>query len=178
MKIKTNTLGFAGEKTAIGDAIGLSIKRLRERPASSRVLILLTDGANNAGEVTPLRAAELAQQAQVKIYTVGIGADEMVTPGLFGGSFGARRVNPSIDLDEDSLRRIAEQTGGRYFRARDPAQLLEIYRLLEQLEPIEQDSEVFRPTRALFYWPLGLALLLSFVLACKQLQWRRLLERQ
>ncbi len=171
-------LGFAGEKTAIGDAIGLSIKRLRERPASSRVLILLTDGANTAGEVTPLRAAELAQQAQVKIYTVGIGADEMVTPGLFGGSFGARRVNPSIDLDEDSLRRIAEQTGGRYFRARDPAQLLEIYRLLEQLEPIEQDSEVFRPTRALFYWPLGLALLLSFVLACKQLQWRRLLERQ
>ena len=171
-------LGFAGEKTAIGDAIGLSIKRLRERPASSRVLILLTDGANTAGEVTPLRAAELAQQAQVKIYTVGIGADEMVTPGLFGGSFGARRVNPSIDLDEDSLRRIAEQTGGRYFRARDPAQLLEIYRLLEQLEPIEQDREVFRPTRALFYWPLGLALLLSFVLACKQLQWRRLLERQ
>ncbi|TQV80996.1 VWA domain-containing protein [Exilibacterium tricleocarpae] len=166
-------LGFAGEKTAIGDAIGLSIKRLRERPESSRVLIVLTDGANTAGEVTPLRAAELAQQAKVKIYTIGIGADEMVTPGIFGGTFGARRINPSIDLDEESLKRIAEQTGGQYFRARDPAQLRDIYLALDQLEPIEQDNEVFRPTRALFHWPLGLALLLSFGLAGRQLYRRR-----
>lgn len=158
-------LGFAGEKTAIGDAIGLAVKRLRDRPETSRVLILLTDGANTSGEIPPLRAAELAKQANVKIYTIGIGADEMVTPGLFGTNFGSRIVNPSADLDEASLKKIAELTGGQYFRAKDPAQLQQIYALLDTLEPIEQDDEVFRPTQALFFWPLGLALLLSFLFA-------------
>ena len=75
-------LGFAGEQTAIGDAIGLSIKRLKNRPAQSRVIILLTDGANTAGELEPRKAADLAKQAGVKIYTVGIGANEMIEPGF------------------------------------------------------------------------------------------------
>ncbi len=165
-------LGFAGEKTAIGDAVGLAIKRLRDRPESSRVLILLTDGANTAGEVSPLRAAELARQAKVKIYTIGIGADEMVTPGLFGTNFGSRRINPSADLDENTLRTLASETGGKYFRARDPAELQQIYALLDQFEPIEQEEEVFRPTKSLFFWPLGLSLLLSFALAANQIRWR------
>lgn len=154
-------LGFAGEKTAIGDAIALSVKRLRDRPQESRVLILLTDGANTAGEIEPLKAAELAAQSRVKIYTIGIGADEMVKPGLFGSRFGARRVNPSVDLDEASLQAIAQGTGGQYFRARSLEDLEKIYAVLDTLEPSEQDAEMFRPTRALFYWPLGLALLLS-----------------
>mgnify|MGYP000571698809 CR=1 FL=1 len=162
-------LGFAGEKTAIGDAIGLAVKRLRQRPETSRVLILLTDGANTAGQVSPLQAAELAANAKVKIYTLGIGADEMVVPGIFGSNFGARRINPSADLDEETLRAIAEQTGGQYFRARDLQELENIYALLDQLEPIEQEAETFRPTIALFYWPLALAFLASLLLALQQL---------
>lgn len=156
-------LGFAGEKTAIGDAIGMSIKRLRKRPENSRVLILLTDGANTAGQITPLKAAELATQAKIKIYTVGVGAETMMTPGIFGG-FGARQINPSADLDEATLRAIATDTGGQYFRARSPQELQAIYQQLDTLEPINQEAEIFRPTQSLFHWPLGFGLLLAGLL--------------
>jgi len=154
-------LGFAGEKTAIGDAIGLAIKRLRDRPAESRVLILLTDGANTAGEVSPLQAAELAKQTKVKIYTIGVGATEMKTAGVFGTGFGSRTINPSADLDEETLQTIADKTGGQYFRARNPEELAKIYQILDKLEPIEQDQETFRPQKSLFYWPLGIALFIT-----------------
>ncbi len=154
-------LGFAGKQTAIGDAIGLSIKRLKDRPESQRVVILLTDGANTAGEVEPRKAADLAKQAGVKIYTIGVGADEMIQ----NNGFFRQRINPSVDLDVESLQYIADTTGGKYFRARNPKDLARIYDLLDQLEPIEQDEEFFRPTRSLFYWPLGIALLLSFCFA-------------
>ncbi len=158
--LQETRVGFAGEKTAIGDAIGLAIKRLKDRPESQRVLILLTDGANTAGEVAPRQAADLAKQAGIKIYTVGVGANEMVVRGGFFGSFN-RRVNPSADLDEDTLNYIAETTGGLYFRARDPKELATIYAELDKLEPVKQDAETFRPIAALFYWPLGIALILS-----------------
>ena len=162
-------LGFAGEQTAIGDAIGLATKRLLDRPESSRVLILLTDGANTAGQVDPLLAADLAQQAKVKIYTIGIGADDMQVPGLFGSSFGAQRINPSLELDEESLQTIADRTGGSYFRARNTQELESIYAELDILEPLEQAEESFRPTLALFYWPLTIAVLLSGLIAVIQL---------
>lgn len=157
-------LGFAGEKTAIGEAIGLAIKRLRARPEASRVLILLTDGANTAGNVSPEQAARLAAAAKVKIYTIGLGADQLQVPGLLGSSFGARTINPSVDLDEKTLTHIAESTGGQYFRARNPEELQSIYALLDQLEPSEHEDEVFRPQKSLFYWPLAIALLLSLVI--------------
>ncbi|VUD48725.1 hypothetical protein TDB9533_01291 [Thalassocella blandensis] len=157
-------LNMAGPNTAIGDAIGLAIKRLKDRPDSQRVLILLTDGANTAGEVSPRQAADLAKQAGLKIYTVGIGADEMMVRGGFFGGFN-RRVNPSADLDEDTLTYIADTTGGRYFRARNPQELEQIYQEIDKLEPIEQEAEVFRPTKALYYWPLALAFALSLLLA-------------
>ena len=147
-------LGLAGEKTAIGDAIGLAVKRLQEAKAKQRILILLTDGANTAGQVSPIKAAELAAREGLKIYTIGIGADEMTV----GSFFFKRTVNPSADLDEQSLGAIAEQTGGRYFRARDTVELEQIYAMLDELEPVEKDQEVFRPVTALYYWPLGLAL--------------------
>ncbi len=155
-------LGFAGEKTAIGDAIGMGVKRLRDRPQDSRVMILLTDGANTAGQVKPMKAAELAAQSKVKIYTIGVGADQMQTRGFLG--FGKRTINPSADLDEPTLRAIAQQTGGQYFRARSPEELHKVYEILDTLEPIEQEAEVFRPTLALFFWPLGFALALLTVL--------------
>ena len=152
-----SAIGLAGKSTAIGDGIGLAIKRLRKRDAGNRVLILLTDGANTAGEIDPHSAAELAAREGLKIYTIGIGADEMIVRDFFG----TRRINPSADLDESTLTSIAEKTGGRYFRARDTAELEDIYRLLDKLEPIEQDAQSFRPRKALFHWPLSLALTLA-----------------
>jgi Ca-activated chloride channel family protein len=159
-----SAIGLAGKSTAIGDAIGLAVKRLREKDDKSRVLILLTDGANTAGEVEPLAAAELAAREKLKIYTIGIGADEMVMRSIFG----SRRVNPSADLDEKTLSAIANKTGGRYFRARDIEQLEQIYALLDDLEPIEKDVQRFRPQMALFYWPLAIALVLMCIVVMKR----------
>jgi Ca-activated chloride channel homolog len=157
-------IGIAGGRTAIGDAIGLAVKRLRERPTDERVLILLTDGANNSGEVSPEKAAQLAHAEGIRIHTVGVGADTMRMPGLFG-MLPSGIVNPSAEMDEEGLRAIAELTGGRYFRARDTRELAEIYALLDALEPVEQDPETFRPVIALYHWPLGLAWLMVGFLA-------------
>lgn len=166
-------LGFAGEKTAIGDALGLCIKRLKDRPDNSRVVILLTDGANTAGEVDPKKAADLAKQAGVKIYTIGLGATEMQQQGLFGIS---QTVNPSADLDEATLTYIANTTGGQYFRARDPKELASIYTELDRLEPIEQTAAQLRPKQPLFYWPLATAFGLSLLLMLLRLPRLRLLS--
>ena len=150
-------IGLAGEQTAIGDAIGLAVKRLRNQPPGNRVLILLTDGVSNAGELSPLKAAQLAAKAGVTIYTIGIGADSMQVPSLFG----TQTVNLNGDLDEDTLRAIAKTTGGRYFRARDTAELNQIYGVLDKLQPVDQQTQTFRPRTTLFYWPLGASLLLA-----------------
>ena len=152
-----SVIGLAGDKTAIGDAIGLAVKRLRLNPEHQRVLILLSDGANTAGAVTPLQAAELAGREHLKIYTIGVGADRMLVSSLFG----TREVNPSQDLDEDTMRALADKTGGRYFRARDTQELTTIYSVLDQLEPVEKDHLFYRPFSELFPWPLGAALLLA-----------------
>jgi len=162
-------IGLAGKETAIGNAIGLAIKRLKEQPAKGRVLILLTDGANTAGEVEPLKAAEMARQEGLKIYTIGIGADELLVPSFFG----TRRINPSSELDEKSLQAIAALTGGRYFRARDTAELTQIYQLLDQLEPVPKAEQSYRPSTPLFPWPLGVSLLLATLLALRN-NWPRL----
>ena len=160
------TIGIAGPLTAIGDAIGMSVKQLRKRPKDQRVMILLTDGDNTAGSLSPLKAAELAQREGVTIYTVGVGAEEMVLPGIFGSSFGAQRVNPSADLDEKTLNTIAQQTGGRYFRARSADELKEIYTIIDRLEPVELSKETFRPIKELFYWPLGLGPVFNRAFGC------------
>jgi len=152
--------------TSIGDAIGLAVKRLNNQQATSRVLILLTDGANTAGEVSPLQAAELAADAHLKIYTIGIGADEMLDRTLFG----YRKVNPSRDLDEKTLTLIAKKTGGQYFRARNTEELEKIYQILDQLEPVEKDSHYFRPLTELYPYPLALALLLSGFIAIRRIR--------
>lgn len=155
--LNESAIGLAGKYTAIGDAIGLAVKRLRNKEVQDRVLILLTDGANTAGEVKPLQAAELAAREGLKIYTIGIGADRMTVRSLLGRQV----INPSRDLDEETLTAIADATGGRYFRARDTEELNEIYRELDRLEPTEKDGQIFRPQRALYPWPLAAALLLA-----------------
>jgi Ca-activated chloride channel family protein len=150
--------GFAGNATAIGDAIGLSVRTLRKRPAESRVLILLTDGANTAGS-DPRHAAAVAREAGIRIHTIGVGADRKLERGFFGG---VREVNPSRDLDEGLLRHIAETTGGRFFRARDPEAMAAVYEEINQLEPVPEEK-TYRPQKSLFHWPLGLALSLALL---------------
>lgn len=152
-------IGFAGESTAIGDAIGLAVKKMQKQSAKNKVLILLTDGANSAGTVTPTDAAKVAKESGLKVYTLGFGADELVVENFFSRQV----VNPSADLDEKTLTDIASVTGGKYFRARNIDELVEIYQLLDQLEPVEIDGPLVKPRKALFYWPLFVALALSFI---------------
>ena len=158
-------IGLVGEQTAIGDAIGLAIKRFKSKKESNKVLVLLTDGQNTAGNITPEQANELAIANGVTLYTIGVGADQMIVQSVFGN----RRVNPSQELDEDMLTKLAESTGGRYFRARDAQSLQEIYGKLDELEPIARESRQMRPLQALYFYPLGVALLLTFLLSLKPL---------
>ena len=153
-----SVLGLVGRKTAIGDAIALAVKRFDAKQKSNKVLLLLTDGQNTAGKISPEQALELAIAKDITIYSIGIGADVMLQQSLFG----TRKINPSSELDEKSLTELAQKTGGKYFRARDSQGMSEIYQLLDELEPVEQEQQQMRPLTALFYWPLALALLLSF----------------
>ncbi len=151
--------GLAGQATAIGDAIGLAVKRLdkdqnkqsanniQKNVNDDRVLILLTDGVSNRGEITPLKAAELAAKKGLKIHTIGI------------GNRGSR------ELDETTLRQIAKITGGRYFRAYNTSDLANIYSLLDKLEPVEKDVKSYRPIKALFYIPLTASFFFAVLLA-------------
>ncbi len=154
--IREAQLGFAGEDTAIGDALGLAIKRLRDRPAESRVLILLTDGQDTASTVDPMEAAALASELGVKVYTIGISR-----------RIGSRASN-SGEVDEALLNAIAKATGGQYFRARNPAELQSIYQVVDELEPIEQAKTTFRPVRSLTWIPVSGALLLAALLVIAQ----------
>ncbi len=151
------TIGLAGRSTAIGDAIGLGVKRLRERPDASRVLILLTDGANSAGVVDPVEAAQVAAGSGIRIHTIGVGSDQ--SRNVFGQSMGTRRS----ELDEGTLQAISDATGGQYFRARSSQELASIYAKIDELEPTEKDEQQFRPLNELFAWPLGVALMFSFI---------------
>ena len=169
-------IGLAGEKTAIGDAITLAVKRIHDQQsdAGEQVLVLLTDGANTAGEIDPMKAAELAAQVGLRVYTIGIGAEQLEVASIMGGR---RRVNPSADLDEETLTGIADLTGGRYFRATDTATLQDIYRLVDELEPVEEPEAGFRPVKSLYYWPLSgafaLAALLGMLSLAQALRVRR-----
>ena len=159
--LEETPLGIAGGKTAIGDAIGLAVKRLKSRPAENRVLILLTDGVNNVGEVDPKQASKLAAKEGIRIYTIGFGAEEMTVPGLLFN----RTVNPSAELDTETLTVIAETTGGLFQRARSSQELTSIYKALDELEPIDQEEETYRPVRSLFWYPLALSLIISMIMA-------------
>ncbi|TBU91277.1 vWA domain-containing protein [Stutzerimonas kirkiae] len=157
-------VGIAGNNTAIGDAIGLAVKRLRERPDNQRVLILITDGANNAGQIAPLTAARLAAEEKVRVHTIGIGASVESSGMLHPSGF-----NPALELDETSLQAIARETSGEYFRARSSTELQAIGELLDRLEPVRQRSTQSRVAQSLYAWPLALALMLSLLLAGRTL---------
>ncbi|MFC5581622.1 VWA domain-containing protein [Rhodanobacter terrae] len=149
-------VGLAGTETAIGDAIAVAVKRLSALPEQARVLVLLTDGFNNAGSIAPREAARAAKAAGVRIYTIGIGATQMRIPGFFGSQL----VNPSADLDANMLTSIAAETGGRFFRATDSGELADAYRAIDALEPMPQHGPTLRPRHELFRWPLLAAIVL------------------
>lgn len=152
-QLESAAVGLPGTETAIGEAIAIAVKRLAALPAQARVLILLTDGVNNSGNISPEEAARAAKAAGVRIYTIGIGANRMLVPGLFGN----RVTNPSADLDADMLTAIAHETGGQFYRATDGNQLAEAYRAIDALEPIAQQSRPWRLRHELFRVPLVLA---------------------
>ena len=154
-QLTDSEVGLAGRDTAIGDAIALAVKRLREQPEGQRVLILLTDGVSNAGVLQPLRAAELAKAEGVRVYPVAFGGD--------GGMslFGVQIAAGDDPVDEATLRRIADLTGGRAFRARNTDELAGIYAELDRLEPITAAGTAVRPYIERYAWPLALAMLLG-----------------
>ncbi|MBN9231058.1 MAG: hypothetical protein BGO90_11950 [Legionella sp. 40-6] len=147
---------LAGETTSIGDAVGLAVKKLKDVPTQGRVIILLTDGANNSGVLDPLKAAELAKDEGIKIYTIGLGAER--DPRLLNNGFLMQAA--MADLDEETLKKIADTTGGRYFRATDLDSLQAIYGMINQLERIKQKHHALRPQIEYYPWFTAFALLL------------------
>lgn len=150
-------IGIAGTQTAIGDAIGFAIKRLRDEAGNTQhkgetVLILLTDGSNDAGAMPPLEAAKMAAAAGLRIYTIGVGS--AAQPGFFS-------MGGNSDLDEGTLKKIAQLTHGEYFRAADVSALQQVYARIDKLEPSDAREQWYRPRAEWFPWPLGLALFLS-----------------
>ena len=158
--LKTMDAGMAGDSTAIGDALGLALKTLKDSPnKDKKVIILLTDGENNDGALTLPQAINLAREEGVKVYTIGVGSD--MSQSFFG--FGMLGSRPG--LDEASLRKIADETKGTYFRAKDTSSLVRIYDAIDKLEPGLNENQFVQETRELYYLPLLAALLLASVVA-------------
>jgi Ca-activated chloride channel family protein len=149
-------IGIAGTQTAIGEALALAVQGVASVPTDSQIVILMSDGASNAGRVSVDEAIKLAVGQGIKVYTIGIGSDAKMIQDFFG----LIQINPSQNLDEETLLGIAQKTGGRYFRAKSTQELAEIYNLINQLEPVERESEWIRPRKELFYIPLMVAMLL------------------
>jgi Ca-activated chloride channel family protein len=162
-------IGLAGRDTAIGDAIALAVKRLMQQPEDNRVLVLLTDGSNTAGQLAPEDAARIAAQAGVRIYAIAIGSGPVGVRSPFG-----TLLQRGTDIDPETLQAIAATTGGRYFEATDAAQLENVYATLDRLEPSVRDSRSYRPMKPLFPWPAAMALLITIGLAATTLPWQAL----
>ena len=164
-QLEDSVVGLAGRETALGDALALSVKRLQSQPTDQRVVVLLTDGVNTAGVLDPGKAAELAHDAKVRVHTIAFGGE--------GGMsvFGFHLPSPGGDqIDEAGLQRIAQATGGKFFRARDTESLAGIYAEIDRLEPIRRPGQAVRPRIERYPWPLGAALALAALAA---LPWRR-----
>jgi len=161
-------IGMAGDATAVGSALATSVKRLKDVPGKSKVVILLTDGRNNAGKISPVTAAEIAKTYGIKVYTIGVGV-EGKSPFLVQTFFGQDYVYQQVDLDEDTLREIARITGGEYFRATDTASLDRVYDEIDRMEKTEAKVKEYMEYEELFHRfavPGLLLLLVEFVLVC------------
>lgn len=163
-------IGMAGDATAIGDAIALGVKALIQRPEGSRIIILLTDGANTAGVISPFEAARLAKSFGIKIYSIGVGKKGAVPfPTPMGGI-----VYAKIEIDENTLKKISEETGGAYFYAGDESALKDIYKKIDELEKSEAETSENIIREQLYYIPLSLALIMLLALFYKRYNWSKL----
>ncbi len=152
--------GMIEDGTAIGSAIASGVNRLRDRKAKSRILILLTDGMNNAGKIAPLTAAEAAETLSIKVYTIGAGT-RGEAPMPVRDQFGRKRMmRVQVDIDEDTLRQVADRTGAQYFRATDTRSLENIYKEINKLEATTRKIKHFSDFRELFSYTVMGALLL------------------
>lgn len=158
-------VALAGRETAIGDAIGLGIKRLQAQREGERVLVLLTDGVNTAGVMDPIKAAEIARDEGVRVHTIAFGGE-----GEAMSVFGFRLPSGGTEIDEATLAGIADMTGGRSFRARDTDTLAGIYAEIDRIEPVEAPGEAVRPRLDRYHWPLAFALVLGLLAAALALR--------
>lgn len=153
--------GMAGNSTAIGDALGLALKKIKDGTnKDKKVIILLTDGENNDGSLSIEEAINLAKEEGIKIYTIGVGSERNLVQSMFG--FNIQLGDD--ELDEKSLKELADVTGGSYFRARDTQSLQEIYKIIDQMEPTANEDKFTQEVEDIYYLPLILALALSFAL--------------
>ncbi len=150
----------AEDGTAVGEGLALAIERLREAPVASRVAILLTDGVSNAGEIAPTAAAELAREAGVKVYTVGAGTNGTARIKFTDPRTGQQFEDEvPVQIDEDTLRVIADRTGGQYFRATDYGGLRQVYREIDRLERSRIDEDRFGDHRQYYTWMVMAAII-------------------
>jgi Ca-activated chloride channel family protein len=147
-------IGAAGRSTAIGDAIGISLKRLEDIKSKSNIIILLTDGRSNSGEFEPRTTAAIAKEKGVKIYTIGVGGRGRAPFLINDPIFGQRYVYQQVNIDEATLKAVAEQTGGAYFRARDLAGLQKIYATIDKLEKTTVKMKTFADYNDLYIYLL------------------------
>ena len=152
-RLEDATIGLAGKSTSIGDALGVAIKRLQHVPIKGRIIILLTDGVNNSGVLAPLKAAALAKEEHIKIYTIGLGSAQSASP--FDRAFFNR--TPQDELDEKTLQKISDLTNGKYFRATGLQSLEQIYQRIHKMAKVSQDHASVRPQHEYYPWPLALA---------------------
>ena len=157
--LKEIGVGIAGDRTAIGDALLVALKQMKDIPSDKKVIILLSDGSANAGIIHPEEAIEMAKQMGVKIYTIGMGSDGKIVNDFFF----PRQINLSADLDEALLKKIASDTGGNYFRVKKSEDLRKVYDELNKVEPTQMDGQMIRPQKELFWIPLLCAMILFFV---------------
>lgn len=154
-QVDSLVLRLIGDKTAIGEGIGLATKTFIDSDAPQRVMVLLSDGSNTSGVLDPIEAAKIAKKYHATIYTIGVGAGEMMVKEFFM----TRKVNTAQDLDEGTLQQIAALTGGQYFRARNADELATIYETINSLEPISTATQTWRPQKEWFGLPLSISLL-------------------
>ncbi len=154
--------GMVEDGTAIGNAIANGVNRLKDSDAKSKVLILLTDGVNNAGEVDPITAAQIAQTFGIRIYTVGVGTKGKA-PYPVQTPFGVRYQNVPVEIDEETLTQVASITDGKYFRATNNKRLEDIYKEIDQLEKTKIEVTSYRQASEKFYGWAGIGLLFLFI---------------
>ena len=158
--------GIIEDGTAIGMGLATAVKRLQDSDASSKVIVLLTDGRNNRGEIDPVTAAQMAQALDIRIYAIGAGTQGVARVPVDDPLFGRRYAQMRVDIDETTLQETAALTGGRYFRATDRESLEQIYTEIDELEKTELEVEQFTRYGELFHIPLLLGLTLLLLEAC------------